>query len=125
MGLGDDEGVDIGVSPPRAGGGGTLVSAPLRGAARSALVLPAQRISIPGAPPPKVRILQLFGQQPGSSEPHTGRPPHKEEEQQQTRARLYRPTRPTAACPNPGRDGLHKSKRVIAYSPEPKGERVD
>ena len=26
---------------------------------------------------------------------------------------------------NPGRDGLRKSKGVIAYSPEPKGERVD
>jgi hypothetical protein len=26
---------------------------------------------------------------------------------------------------DPGRDGSRKSKRILAYSPEPKGERVD
>ena len=71
-------------------------------------------------------VARLFGQQPGSSEPHTGSPT-KKKKKKNNKGEVVSPDSPDCGLSptNPGRDGLRKSKRVIAYSPEPKGERVD
>jgi len=71
-------------------------------------------------------VARLFGQQPGSSEQHTGSPT-KKKKKKNNKGEVVSPGSPDCGLSptNPGRDGLRKSKGVIAYSPEPKGERVD
>ena len=71
-------------------------------------------------------VARIFGQQPGSSEQHTGSPT-KKKKKNNNKGEVVSPGSPDCGLSptNPGRDGLRKSKGVIAYSPEPKGERVD
>ena len=66
---------------------------------------------------------KLFGQQPGSSEQHTGPPTKKKNN---NKGKVVSPDSPDCnlSPTNPGRDGSRKSKRMLAYSPESKGDWV-
>ena len=63
---------------------------------------------------------RLFGNQPGSSAAHVNLRLANEEEEENNKGEIVAPDSPDCGLPewHPARDGLRKSMRVCAYSPE-------
>ena len=72
-----------------------------------------------------VAAAKLFGQQPGSSEQHTGSPAKKKKKN--NKGKVVSPYSPDCGLSptNPGRDGLKKSKAILAFSPFGSGEKSE
>ena len=70
---------------------------------------------------------KLFGQQPGSSEQHTGSPAKKKKNNNNNKGKVVSPYSPDCGLSptNPGRDGLKKSKAILAFSPFGSGEKSE
>ena len=70
---------------------------------------------------------KLFGQQPGSSEQHTGSPAKKKKKNNNNKGKVVSPYSPDCGLSptNPGRDGLKKSKAILAFSPFGSGEKSE